>query len=117
MLSDQILATGGWLSVKPANQEEILWAFTERWTRGEEIVNAIGHSDLDRIVRGYISALCRIHLPLGNRLSIAVEYIDSILVAQYIGPRLEEGATMLPPEAIIKWFWVEYLPWTMLERI
>lgn len=37
------------------------------------------------------------------RISVSLVSDDIILVGQYIGPRLPEGATTLPPGAEIRW--------------
>jgi hypothetical protein len=38
-----------------------------------------------------------------NRESVALESQDTLLVGQYRGPRLPEGATALPPGSTIAW--------------
>jgi uncharacterized protein DUF1874 len=42
-----------------------------------------------------------------NRISVRLRTSDQLLVAQYIGPRLPEGATELPPGAHIDFFYVQ----------
>lgn len=41
------------------------------------------------------------------RTTVQLRLNDTALVGQYSGPRLEEGATMLPPGATIKWLLVK----------
>jgi hypothetical protein len=41
-----------------------------------------------------------------NRATIRLDLDDSVILGQYYGPRLKEGATILPPEAQVKWFWI-----------
>lgn len=41
-----------------------------------------------------------------NRESITLRIGDTLIVAQYSGPRLEEGATSLPITATFRWFHV-----------
>jgi hypothetical protein len=63
---------------------------------GGEIAHAIGHRDVAAIV-GF---------PY-RRESVEAEPGDSILVCQYRGRRLEEGATKLPEGATISWYVVD----------
>lgn len=62
--------------------------------------SAIGHADTARIV----SDLLGVEIP-SNRVDIRLQNRDRILVAQYSGPRLPEGATTLPEGAKIE-FWL-----------
>jgi hypothetical protein len=39
-----------------------------------------------------------------QRLTLRLEYDDIVLVGQYVGPRLPEGATTLPEGARIEWW-------------
>ena len=74
------------------------------------ITNTIGHPDTDAVVRGMIAANSTLdfdQIPHGQRTSVTVEKGDSMIVAQYTGPRLPEGATSLPEGATIKWWLVE----------
>lgn len=68
--------------------------------------NAIGHSDLDNLVRTHIRELCEVQLKPGERLTVKLRYRDQALVAQYRGPRLPEGATSLPEGAEIEYWLV-----------
>lgn len=61
-----------------------------------DIVHAIGHVDLAR-VSGF---------PF-RRESVVAEPGDRLLVCQYRGPRLEEGATTLPKDGVMHWYVVE----------
>ncbi len=65
-------------------------------------VNAIGHADTDRVVRRELNC----EIKAGGRATIQLEGMDKLLVAQYRGPRLEEGATSLPDGATIEWWLV-----------
>lgn len=68
-----------------------------------EFVNAIGHVDTAHVVGNMLG------IPLeANRVSIAVHPGDRLIVAQYSGPRLPEGATELPEDAEIR-FWLVYM--------
>jgi hypothetical protein len=44
-----------------------------------------------------------------NRASVTLNKGDMLVVAQYSGPRLEEGATVLPEGAEFRWFRVVVL--------
>lgn len=74
------------------------------------ITNAIGHADTDVVVRNLIvdsSTLTHDDLPVGSRMTVALDKGDKMIVAQYHGPRLPEGATSLPDGATIKWWLVQ----------
>lgn len=43
---------------------------------------------------------------VANRATVTLNKGDVVLVGQYTGPRLEEGATVLPAGATIKWLLV-----------
>ena len=65
-----------------------------------EVVSAIGHADTARLVGAQLGvelAADRRSVTLGDELT---------LVAQYVGPRLPEGATELPLGARIEYFLV-----------
>ena len=63
-----------------------------------EVVSAIGHADTARLVGQQLG----VELPPDRRsVVLGNEYT---LVAQYIGPRLPEGATELPAGARIEFF-------------
>tara|TARA_Y100001960_G_scaffold290977_1_gene331998 strand:+ start:495 stop:794 length:300 start_codon:yes stop_codon:yes gene_type:complete len=44
-----------------------------------------------------------------RRTSVTLSRGDSMVVGQYKGPRLEEGATALPEDSEIQWVYVEIL--------
>jgi hypothetical protein len=58
----------------------------------EKMESCIGHEDLARL----IGVKC-------NRCSVTLALGEIFLVAQYIGPRLPEGTTVLPEGSHIKW--------------
>ena len=64
------------------------------------IVNAIGHADTDRLVRAELG----LELPEGSRVSVTIRRGDNVIIAQYRGPRLPEGATKLPEESEIEYW-------------
>jgi hypothetical protein len=73
-----------WLAAQPADAE---------------IISAVGHADAAAV---YAAALGR-PVP-ANRINIRLAGNDRLLVGQYVGPRLPEGATALPEGAKIEWW-------------
>lgn len=68
--------------------------------------NAIGHPETDRVVRTLLEQ-GGANIPPGERTNVVLEPGQALLVAQYKGPRLPEGATELPVGAKIEWWLVE----------
>lgn len=69
-----------------------------------DIKNAIGHPDTARIVQNILD----VELPTPERMNVSfMPDKDIMIVAQYTGPRLPEGATELPEGAVIQ-FWEIY---------
>jgi len=68
--------------------------------------NAIGHPDTDRVVRNILNGY-GVEVPEGKRSNVVfpTPEADVLLVAQYRGPRLPEGATELPAGAELE-FWL-----------
>ena len=66
------------------------------------IRNTIGHKNMDRIFRSMFPSL---PIPEGQRTTVRFE--SPMYVVQYRGPRLEEGAMVLPREAKIEFWTVE----------
>lgn len=65
---------------------------------------AIGHADTAALLSRALD------IPLhANRESINLSSGDIAIVAQYVGPRLPEGATLLPEGATIRFYLVEVL--------
>lgn len=73
---------------------------------GKEIINAIGHKETANIVSD-IAAKDGILLPEASRQTIKLDGNERVLVAQYIGPRLPEGAMSLPEGAKLVFRWVD----------
>jgi len=66
-----------------------------------EMFNAIGHQSTADVVNSV--------LPVDvvmNRITVSLDDKSALLVAQYKGPRLEEGVTELPEGAHIEWWTV-----------
>jgi hypothetical protein len=66
------------------------------------LTSVVGHADAAAV----FTTVLRSEVAC-NRASVTLEAGDSLLVGQYSGPRLPEGATKLPEGANIKWFLVE----------
>lgn len=72
----------------------------------DEIINVIGHPSTDAIVRERLRK-AGAEVPAGERRNVTLTPGDRLLVAQYRGPRLPEGATELPENATIEWWMVK----------
>lgn len=69
--------------------------------RGKKVESFVGHADTARLFSQILGVPveCR-------RESLRLEDGRGVLVGQYVGPRLPEGATELPEGARIDWFFV-----------
>ena len=67
--------------------------------KNASLVSAIGHADTAVV----LSNILERNIPV-NRVSVTLNPGDKAIVAQYIGPRLPEGATQLPEGAMIKFY-------------
>lgn len=66
--------------------------------------SVVGHSDTAKMLEGILG------LPVAfNRVSVQLDEGDVAVIAQYDGPRLAEGTTVLPEGAQFRWFIVEIL--------
>ena len=67
---------------------------------GPKAVSIVGHADTARIFSTILGREVEF-----NRASepCLVDNLDRVLVGQYVGPRLPEGATELPEGATIEW--------------
>jgi hypothetical protein len=63
--------------------------------------SAVGHADTAAL----FSKLLGMEVPV-NRTTLRLERGDGLIVGQYVGPRLPEGATELPEGARIDWLLV-----------
>lgn len=63
-----------------------------------DAVSAVGHADTAAVFAAELGVpvVC-------DRRTVTLQRGDQALVGQYIGPRLPEGATALPPGATIAW--------------
>lgn len=74
------------------------WLRDAESRHGDPAVSAVGHADTARL---FSAILGRTIEP--NRVSVEIGDDDELLVGQYVGPRLPEGATELPEGATIHW--------------
>lgn len=68
--------------------------------------NYIGHRDLANIVSNDLGITVEMN---EKRPNLLLNPEDLVVVAQYVGPRLPEGATELPPNARIEYFTVQII--------
>ena len=90
--------------------EVSVWVAAQICRRAYALVNAIGHTDTDAIIRQMLTGPYGKPLPVGERRSVSINEGDTVIVGQYNGPRLPEGATALPEGATIKFMVVQVLP-------
>jgi len=94
------------LSIKPITADEV--AAKLRSGAWESIV---GHADTALL----FSAMLGIEIPM-RRVTTSLRYCDRVLVGQYTGPRLPEGAVSLPEGARIRWISVKVCSSRPLEE-
>ena len=73
-----------------------------------KIESAIEDNDIAALfsnILGIPLATNRVSIKLGDENSVD-SFILYLLIGQYIGPRLPEGATTLPPNATINWWMI-----------
>lgn len=64
----------------------------------ETVESCVGHPDTANMFENILD----VQLPC-NRVTVLLEKGETALLGQYSGPRLPEGATVLPPGASIRW--------------
>ena len=72
--------------------------------RGREVVSIVGHADTAALLSAEIGREVQM-----NRVSYTMGDDDVLLVGQYQGPRLPEGAKELPAGAKIAWVRVTHI--------
>ena len=75
-----------------------------KYVKNMTLESAIGHADTANI----LSNILERNIPV-NRSTVSLDSGDEAVVAQYIGPRLPEGATQLPDGAIIKFYFLKMI--------
>jgi hypothetical protein len=81
--------------------EQLEFESAVQFAKETELVSFIGHKDTAAIV----GKLLGVELPM-RRETITVSKGETVLVSQYVGPRLPEGTTELPAGAEIKFLLV-----------
>jgi hypothetical protein len=77
--------------------------YAREWVAKGPWQSCVGHADTALLLSELLSTEV-----LMRRVSTSLVHGDSILVAQYNGPRLPEGCKTLPEDAKIRWYEVEY---------
>lgn len=77
---------------------EEAWGYLGYKALASEVVSGVGHPDTAAV----FSSLLDLNVPM-NRINISLKNNDVLIVGQYSGPRLPEGATTLPEGASIRW--------------
>jgi hypothetical protein len=88
MLADSVRLDVSFLEPEQAAE----WMAVDSWE------SCVGHSDTALL----LSALLDVPVEM-RRVSLSLLVGDEMLVAQYTGPRLPEGTTVLPEGAKIRW--------------
>jgi hypothetical protein len=72
----------------------------------DQLQNVIGHADTAAVVAEVLQAeVAGLELPAPQRVTVRLERDDEVIIAQYTGPRLPEGAPRLPEGARLE-FWL-----------
>jgi hypothetical protein len=85
--------------VEPSDVAPALW---------DGFTSAMGHADIAALAAASLQWRPR-DLPV-NRVNLTLKIGDVLFVAQYLGPRLPEGATELPEGSRLEWRRVEVVP-------
>jgi len=86
------------LDFQKITQEEAI-----SWLENRDFIYAVGHQDTANVIQSVLG----VEKNPFNRISVEIDHWDTVIVAQYRGPRLPEGATTLPENATIE-FWLIY---------
>ena len=70
----------------------------------KDVQSAIGHADIAAVISNDLGVELA-----PNRINNQLKKGETIYVAQYVGPRLPEGAVSLPEGATIKYYKVDVL--------
>ena len=77
---------------------------TPEWVASEYVELSIGHEDTSNLVADMLGVE-RVGA-VRDTVTLNGEEVEHFIVAQYSGPRLSEGATVLPAGASIQFFFV-----------
>ena len=78
--------------------QEIATEAAAEIVRNDGLISAVGHQDTAAV----FSSVLGTHVSM-SRITVSLAKGDVILVGQYSGIRLPEGATALPPGSRIRW--------------
>lgn len=78
--------------------QEISAAAAAEMVKNDGLTSAVGHADTANV----FSSVLGCPVPM-SRVTVSLVQGDRILVGQYSGIRLPEGATTLPPGSRIRW--------------
>ena len=73
----------------------------KEWVKGHAPESIVGHADTALLLTSLLEQTVEM-----RRVSTSLSLGDELLVAQYNGPRLPEGATSLPEGASLRWIHV-----------
>lgn len=90
---------GGRLEYRQVTVDEARSLLTER-----DCYQAVGHEQTVGLANAQLGS----DLLQFNRVSVRLESGDDLVLCQYVGPRLPEGATTLPEGAEIRWYHATY---------
>ncbi len=79
--------------------EEVSLAQAKDILAEHDVKSGVGHQSTAAIFSQQLGQ----DVPCAGRITVTLHKGDAVLVGQYVGPRLEEGATTLHPGATIKW--------------
>jgi len=71
----------------------------------EGVESAVGHAPTAELFSVALGIPVQV-----NRVSVLLVPYEEVVVGQYVGPRLPEGATSLPEGATLKWYRVQLVP-------
>ena len=91
----------GIVCFKNFSKEEVLETITMVAGKGYPFISAVGHQSTADVFTDTLGVPVTM-----NRTTIQLTPDVGLIVGQYVGPRLEEGATSLPEGARIKWMFV-----------
>lgn len=89
------------LAFRPTEIETVRNILTVWIPQVKSVESAVGHADTAAI----FSSVLGTEVPC-NRTSVTLSKGTMLIVGQYTGPRLDEGATLLPEGAEIKWWFI-----------
>lgn len=80
------------------NHLELSLEDATKWVQSNSPISVVGHEDTASVFSSVLKQKIEF-----NRKTLQLVKLDSLLIGQYIGPRMEEGCKELPSGAEIKW--------------